>query len=101
MSILMKTMLICIFIISIVTLLSIILYGLCVILFSKPSDVKENQLEFIDNEEDTEYVKPQLKYLSSEQIEDIHSRGHITPEEKIKEWEDLDLCAPGVCFLAL
>lgn len=42
-----------------------------------------------------EYNKPVLKTLTKEQIEDIHSRGKITPEEKVKEWESLDLCAPG------
>ena len=36
-----------------------------------------------------------IKPLPAEQIEDIHSRGKITPAEKVKEWESLDLCAPG------
>lgn len=33
--------------------------------------------------------------LSEEQIREIHSRGMITPAEKVKEWESFDLCAPG------
>ena len=37
----------------------------------------------------------ELKPLSAEQIEDIHSRGKLTADEKVKEWESLDLCAPG------
>lgn len=37
----------------------------------------------------------QFKVLTQEQIDDIHSRGKITPEEKVKEWEGMDLCAPG------
>lgn len=41
------------------------------------------------------YVKPIFKELSQEQIDDIHSRGKITPQEKVKEWEDMNLCAPG------
>ena len=41
------------------------------------------------------YIKPKLKELSEEEIEEIHSKGLITPAEKVKEWEDLDLCAPG------
>lgn len=38
---------------------------------------------------------PQFKVLTQEQIDDIHSRGKITPAEKVKEWEGMDLCAPG------
>lgn len=41
------------------------------------------------------YAKPIFKELTQEQIDDIHSRGGITPQEKVKEWEDMDLCAPG------
>lgn len=56
----------------------------------------DNQEEGHDINEDNEnYEVPHLKELTEEQIEDIHSRGKITPEEKLKEWEDLDLCAPG------
>lgn len=52
-----------------------------------------------DNEEKEEqyddYEVPKLKELTKEQIEDIHARGKITPKEKIREWEGLDLCVPG------
>lgn len=41
------------------------------------------------------YVKPEFKPLTQEQIDDIHARGKITPSEVVKEWEDMDLCAPG------
>lgn len=41
------------------------------------------------------YVKPTFKHLTQEQIDDIHARGKITPAEKVKEWEEMDLCAPG------
>ena len=41
------------------------------------------------------YIRPQFKELTQEQIDDIHARGKITPEEKVKEWEGMDLCAPG------
>lgn len=40
-------------------------------------------------------IKPQFKELTQEQIDEIHSRGKITPAEKVNEWEGLDLCAPG------
>lgn len=46
-------------------------------------------------EEMSVYIKPNFKPLTQEQIDDIHSRGKITPEEKVKEWEGMDLCAPG------
>lgn len=41
------------------------------------------------------YVRPTFKRLTQEQIDDIHVRGKITPAEKVKEWEGMDLCAPG------
>lgn len=44
---------------------------------------------------DSDYIKPSFKTLSKEQIVDIHKRGKITPKEKVKEWEEMDLCAPG------
>lgn len=33
--------------------------------------------------------------LTQKQIDEIHSRGKITPLEKVEEWQSLDLCAPG------
>lgn len=35
------------------------------------------------------------KELTQSQIDEIHSRGKITPSEKVKEWESFGLCAPG------
>lgn len=48
-----------------------------------------------EKQSEDDYMKPQLKSLTAEQIEDIHSRGKITPAEKVNEWERMDLCAPG------
>ena len=44
---------------------------------------------------ESNYINPAFKPLTQDQIDDIHARGKITPKEKVKEWEDLDLCAPG------
>ena len=44
------------------------------------------------------YEHPKFKELTQEQIDDIHSRGMITPEEKVKEWEDLGVCPPGTAI---
>ena len=56
---------------------------------------KKNKTEkHIKNDSYTTTI-PQFKVLTQEQIDDIHSRGKITPKEKVKEWEDMDLCAPG------
>lgn len=44
---------------------------------------------------DPNYVKPEFKPLTEEEIYDIHNKGKITPEEMVKEWEGFDLCAPG------
>ncbi len=35
------------------------------------------------------------KNLIEEQINDIHSRGYVTPSEILNEWESLSLCAPN------
>ena len=35
---------------------------------------------------------PQFELLTQEQIDTIHSRGHITPYEKYKEWESMGYC---------
>lgn len=52
-------------------------------------------IEETEREHDSDYEAPQLKELMEEQIADIHSRGKITPAEKLKEWESAGLCAPG------
>ena len=47
------------------------------------------------NYKEEDYVKPELKPLTQQQIDDIHKRGKITPEEQVKEYETMGLCAPG------
>lgn len=42
-----------------------------------------------------EVTTVKFKPLSQKEIEVIHRRGKITPEEKVTEWEKLGLCAPG------
>lgn len=37
------------------------------------------------------------KELTQSEIDDLHSRGKITPREKVEEWEDIDYCAPRRC----
>lgn len=57
---------------------------------------KEPQKEQQDEQQsEYDYMKPQFKPLTAEQIKDIHSRGKITPAEMVEEWESMDLCAPG------
>ena len=57
---------------------------------------KKYNIEKTNGENDlNEYRKPELKKLTKEQIKEIHSKGLITPEEKVKEWEMHDICAPG------
>ena len=53
-------------------------------------NVSNSILEINEN-----YEKPKFKELTKEQIDDIHARGKITPQEQVKEWEGMDLCAPG------
>lgn len=63
---------------------------------SYPLDSKSDNLITQPKEENKEpYIKPMFKPLTQEQIDDIHNRGKITPEEMVKEWNDMGLCAPG------
>ena len=57
-------------------------------------DRKPENEESLDEEEsfDVFYPSPVLKELSPEQIEDIHSRGKITPAEYVEQWKSLDMC---------
>lgn len=57
--------------------------------------IKEKRKEHELKLKERGYVKPQFVELTQEEIDDIHSRGRITPAEKVKEWEDMDLCTPG------
>lgn len=70
-----------------------ILLVLAVVLFFIIENGK--MVEETIKEEDSDYEVPRLKELTQEQIEDIHARGKKTPEEQIREWEELSLCAPG------
>ena len=67
----------------------------CYILDKKNTKKQEIITQETEKIEESGYVKPQFKELTQEQIDDIHARGKITPEEKVKEWEGMDLCAPG------
>ena len=75
--------------------------GLSLVTLKERKERKENDVisKLIEEREkhntDEDYVKPKFKELTQEQMDDIHARGKITPEEKVKEWEGMDLCAPG------
>lgn len=69
-------------------ILILILIAAMFIMAVKPKKEEEHQ-------EQRNYIKPEFKPLTQEQVDDIHSRGKITPAEKVQEWEDMDLCAPG------
>ena len=55
----------------------------------KKYDVKEEKSKL------KSYDKKTIKPLTDEQRAEIHKRGLITPEEKLKEIESFGLCAPG------
>ena len=46
---------------------------------------------------DDDFVKKHLKTynLTEEEVKEIHSHGKLTPKEIVREWESMDLCAPG------
>ena len=80
-----------IFIIGYVVIACLFVY----ILDKKNTKKQEIITQETEKIEESGYVKPQFKELTQEQIKDIHARGKITPQEKVKEWEGMDLCAPG------
>ena len=47
------------------------------------------------NYNEKSYNSPSFKELSEEEINSIHEKGLITPQEAVEEWESFDLCAPG------
>lgn len=56
----------------------------------------KNRSENSKNESDeVYYVKNVIRPLTEEQIDEIHKRGNLTPEEKVQEWESFNLCVPG------
>lgn len=67
----------------------------CIVEFNVKYTKNKNVSKHENSNKNTNYVKPKLKELTQEQIDDIHARGKITPQEKVKEWEGMDLCAPG------
>ena len=82
---------IAIFIIGYVIIACLFVY----ILDKKNTKKQEIITQKTEKIEESGYIKPQFKVLTQEQIDDIHSRGKITPEERVKEWEGMDLCSPG------
>lgn len=81
-----------IFIIGYVVIACLFVY----ILDKKNTKKQETTIQETEKKiEESGYIRPQFKELTKEQIDDIHTRGKITPEEKVKEWEGMDLCAPG------
>lgn len=40
-------------------------------------------------------LKSNIRELSEEEINNIHSKGKLTPLEIVKKWESFDICAPG------
>ena len=47
-----------------------------------------------DREEEKD-IGPQLKQLTDEEIESLHSKGLLSPAEQVKQWELLDYCVPS------
>lgn len=79
-----------ILLIAILSILSVIR----IMLFSKTKH-QTDESELFETTISKSQLKPQFKPLTPEQVEEIHSRGKITPAEKVEEWEKMDLCAPG------
>lgn len=75
----------CLVILPVVVMLGLVAMMVSFVTYEPEDDEHSNKI----------YVYPEFKPLTEEQIKDIHSRGKITPAEKVKEWEALGLCAPG------
>lgn len=66
------------------TFLGLLLYATIMPLTKKKKNQNKQQTE--------EYITPEFKPLTQEEINDIHSRGKITPAEKVMEWERMNAC---------
>lgn len=58
-------------------------------------DIKTDSKKSEEQQKPKIIVKRDPYSLSKEEIDDIHRRGKITSAEKVKEYEDMGLCAPG------
>lgn len=86
--------------ITVLYLIFLIILVACLILafITDRKTIKKQEEQKVGREKkliESGYVRPIFKHLTQEQIDDIHARGKITPTEKVKEWEGMDLCAPG------
>ena len=66
---------------------------LCFFLWFNLKEKKKDEMK--SNKELNESLPKKIKTLTKNQIDEIHKRGNITAEEKVKEWEDFGICAPG------
>ena len=55
----------------------------------------KEKCETVNKNKEINYEKKTIKLLTDEQIEEIHKKGLMTPEEKLEEIEGFYLCAPG------
>ena len=83
-------------VVLIIVLVTLVLFAVILTTYAVALLKDMGKEHIVDEKIDTgDYEKPTFKKMTEDQIDDIHSRGRITPEEKVKEWEGLDLCAPG------
>ena len=73
------------------------LLRLCIMKETKKGSIISMK-KLCDHTIDKSYEKHIQKYieeLTAEKIVDIHNRGKLTIFEKVEEWENIGLCAPG------
>lgn len=86
--------------ITVLYLIFLIILSTCLIwvFITDRKTIKKQEEQKVEREKkliESGYVRPAFKHLTQKQIDDIHARGKITPAEKVKEWEGMELCAPG------
>ena len=72
----------------------LILIHMCVFIPSMIIAIKIRNKEESSNKSDV-YNQPEFKQLSQDEIYHIHSKGKLTAQEWVKQWESLGVCAPG------
>lgn len=82
---------------NILCIIVLIFIILCILMIAYLDCLFNKKCIDTDNDEIniSETVLKIQEELHKQTVDEAHSKSELTPEEKVKYWEDLGLCAPG------